>query len=302
MPAIIPKSVFKGFLKAMRVGRKAGKKVVKRRRKPAVPSSFAKGINTRAHRKALRGYRQQAVNEISGPTSFVMWIPGAIANKVLKSPKGFQKKMWRHVNGPMLVMDTAAGNILAKTPKVGKPLFKIKEKVPWGKGTYKEITRSSALAPLVKARHIAEPIIIGVGLEKGLTKAVEIGKTMKENNRSDYKPKSFPKVASGSLGPEFGEKVASAMLRLHDECEGHKKRAHAIELIYKQAGMGMGELPQTYGELEEKVASLITQDLTVLEKALELNGASVKLGELEPDTVDPYSRNAEEEFQAAIVD
>lgn len=299
MPVRLPKSIFRGFLKALRAGKAAGKKPIRKTRKP-IPTSFAKGISDRAKRKAWSGYREQAIKERSGPTSFLLWIPGAIVNKATGKPGLFQKKMWKHVNAPALVMDTAAGNLLAKIPKVGKGLFKVEEQVPWGKGFHKDITRSSALAPLVKARHIAEPIIIGVGLEKGLTKLVGTGKNMRDEKRSGNIQPAFSKTASGIDDLELREKVASAMLRLHDECEGHKKRAHAVELIYKQADMGIEELPQTYGELEEKIASLITQDLVVLEKALELNGAHIKLGELEPDEFDPYSRNAEEEFQAAM--
>lgn len=76
--------------------------------------------------------------------------------------------------------------------------------------------------------------------------------------------------------------AAEHMLQLDKELEGHKKQAHALKLIYRQCELGFGEIPATYDELQTKVASLINQgDLEVLEKALELTGGSIKLGELE---------------------
>lgn len=76
--------------------------------------------------------------------------------------------------------------------------------------------------------------------------------------------------------------AAQHMLQLDIELEGHKKQAHALKLIYRQSELGFGEIPSSYSELQEKVASLINQgDLEVLEKALELTGGNIKLGELE---------------------
>ena len=99
---------------------------------------------------------------------------------------------------------------------------------------------------------------------------------------------------------EMMKKAAQKMLQLHSENKGHMKRAHAIRLIYKQAELGCGDVPRTHSELDEKIASLLNQDLNVIEKALELTGGRIKLGEV--DTNDPsVPKNAEEMFEAVIL-
>jgi hypothetical protein len=96
------------------------------------------------------------------------------------------------------------------------------------------------------------------------------------------------------------DKVASKMLQLRDELKGHEKRAHAIRVMYKQAELGYMAVPTTYGEFEQKVASLVSQDLAVLEKALELSAGDVKLGEL--SGVSLASQDAAVQFQNQIMD
>jgi hypothetical protein len=183
-----------------------------------------------------------------------------------------------------MMADIHAGRFLAKTPLVGKSLFRIKEQVPWGKNLYKEIERSSALGPLIKARELGAPIIIGVGLEKGLTKL------------------KYKESSPMNTQQELHEKVASKMLQLNDENKKHKKKEHALKLLYKQAELGYAPFPQTYNELEEKLAELITQeDLVVLEKALNLGIGSIKIGELDRYTPSLESLDANERFTAALL-
>ena len=91
------------------------------------------------------------------------------------------------------------------------------------------------------------------------------------------------------------------MRQLHESNKSHEKRAHALRLIYKQAELGCEELPQTHKDLEEKIASLLNQDLVVVEKALEMFGGDVKLGEM-GSTDYSIVRNAEEAFQASVLD
>lgn len=84
------------------------------------------------------------------------------------------------------------------------------------------------------------------------------------------------------MSKSIREIAAEKMLQLDSELEWHKKQAHALALIYKQSELGYGEVPASYNELQEKIASLINQgDLNVLEKALELTGGNIKLGELD---------------------
>lgn len=246
-----------------------------------VPKAFAAGVNHKDKEKVLRGYRSQAIRR--GNDSLVAMLPTALAEKALGKRK-VHKALWKHVSEPALRADTAVGNVLAKTPGIGRA-FKVKEQIPWGKGLHKEIERSSALGPLSKLRDVSEPILIGVGLERAINKATGIAKA----NRGDVMREDR----------DLREKVASAMLQLNDECKEHKKRAHALRLLYKQAELSQGVLPQTYSELEEKLASLVTQDLVVVEKALELAGGTMKLGELSHQ--DFRTLNATEQFQAAIL-
>ena len=97
-------------------------------------------------------------------------------------------------------------------------------------------------------------------------------------------------------------KLAAAKLLEQDaSLKEHRKQAHALRLLYKQAEMGCGEFPRSYNELQSKIASLLNQDLQVYEKALELNGGNIKLGELDRN-VEPSQFNSSEQFRAMIID
>lgn len=95
--------------------------------------------------------------------------------------------------------------------------------------------------------------------------------------------------------------AAQKLLQLHTSNKEHEKRAHALRLIYKQAEMGYGDIPRSFDELQEKVASLVNQDLKVLEKALELTGGNIKLGELASGDSKLGNGSATEVFQASIL-
>ena len=95
--------------------------------------------------------------------------------------------------------------------------------------------------------------------------------------------------------------AAQKMLQLDSKLKEHEKRAYALKLIYKQAEMGYGEVPRSYSELQQKIASLLNQDLKVVEKALELTGGNMKLGELDRTSDPSAPKNADETFQASIL-
>jgi len=248
------------------------------------PEWFKKSVHGVNPDKAWKGMIRQ--NMSSGDGSLLLWPIKSLAEKVIGGAKGVAKvrgSSWKYISAPAMRADAAVGRVLEKIPG-GKTLFRVKEKVPWGKGLEKEITRSSALAPLMKARDIAEPILIGVGLEKGI-KALTKKRDQGDKNMNDQ---------------HLREKAASVMLHLHEKNEGHEKRGQALRLLYKKAELGYEVLPKTYGELETKLAALVTEDLIVLEKALELAGGNVKLGEL--DSRDPKAAvDSAEKFQAAIL-
>lgn len=97
------------------------------------------------------------------------------------------------------------------------------------------------------------------------------------------------------------KQAAEKMLQLNATNKEHEKRAHALRLIYKQAELGYGDVPRSFGELQEKVASLLNQDLYVLEKALELTGGNIKLGELDKSDISLGGGKAEDAFKASIL-
>lgn len=304
------KTAFLKYLKMLRSLRNAAPKGTSSSAKGMLslprkaPEWFTKGVHGVSNPdKAYRAYRAQSMR--SGDESLLLWPARALASvasevwdarKLIPPkrgtrgstalPKNYSAKiksmMWNTMGAPALRVDTTVGNILSKTPLVGKKLFRIKEDVPWGKGLKKEIERSSALAPLVKARDIAEPILVGVGLEKGIKKLEK----MRQGQDMDDQ--------------QLRTKVASAMLHLHEKNKEHEKRAYALKLLYKQAELGLASLPQSFSELETKLASLANEDLVVLEKALELSGGNMKLGELgRNDSASAMSPAAK--FQAIIL-
>jgi hypothetical protein len=240
----------------------------------------AKGKVSRQAQRVWDGYREKAMTSGGGADSLLLYPLQAGFEKAFGKGR-VRDKMWKAVGAPALRADTAVGKVLEKTPFVGKKLFRVKEQVPWGKGLHRDVERSSALGPLTKARDIAAPIIVGVGLEKGI-KAM----SKKKNSEDDQHTR---------------EKVASVMLHLHQENRGHEKRADALRLLYKQVELGYGQLPQSFGELNEKLASLVKEDLGVLEKALELAGGNLKFGELGSKD-NSIAGTPAEKFQADLLD
>ena len=246
-------------------------------------------------KQVMKGF-ERASSE-SGPTSFIGAIPGYIAGMVVGRDK-VKKAVWNKVSKPALIADTVVGHYLRKIPGA-KNLFTEKTTVPWGKehsGLRKEVTRASALAPLGKARDFAAPILVATGAERGIHALKEMGSDMKKQQQND-----MMKTSDAKKHPDeqhLREKVASTMLRLHEANKEHEKRAQAAKLIYKQAELGMAALPQTYGEFETKIASLVSQDMAVLEKALELTAGNLDLGELSGG--DP-TQSAASTFQSDVL-
>ena len=96
-------------------------------------------------------------------------------------------------------------------------------------------------------------------------------------------------------------KLAAEKLRyLSDENRAHEKKARALKLLYKQAEMGIEPVPDNYTELEEKLASLTAQNMDVLEKAMELAGGRLGLGDLEESDLTNPS-DPEGTFAASII-
>ncbi len=73
---------------------------------------------------------------------------------------------------------------------------------------------------------------------------------------------------------ELLKTAAEKMLQLSERNKEHEKRGQALRILYKNAELGYADVPRTYSELEEKIASLMTQDLNAVEKALEISVAN----------------------------
>lgn len=252
-----------------------------------VPKSFAKSVDTKNVQRAWQGYKTQATEGGGGAESLLLF-PAQFAAEKIFGKQRVRDATWKYISGPALAADTAVGNVLRKTPLVGERLFRVKENIPWKGKLHREITRSSALGPLTKARDIATPIIVGVGLEKGMKHLTNGSSQSHESSTQDQK---------------LREKVASVMLHLHQKNREHEKRAHAERIFWKQVERGIEQPPESYGELQAKLASLVNEDLKVLEKAVELAGGAIKLGELDQSSSDAaQGLSSSEKFLADLLD
>lgn len=119
-------------------------------------------------KKTLKGYKQDSIAN-GGPDSFIAWLPTLAAKKIVGEKK-VNDALWgiqRRAMGADMIAGHIPDKIMKKMP-VGKELFQQKDMIPVGKGLHKEVSRTSLLAPAVKARDIAAPLIVGVALEKAL--------------------------------------------------------------------------------------------------------------------------------------
>lgn len=274
-------------------------------------------------KEVQEGYRRHG--GASGAESAFAFIPERLAEKALGKER-VRNALWK-IQKPALSADMIGGRMARDMAWHVLPrgwankAFKVTEKVPLGDGLHKDVKRLSLTAPLSHAKGLAVPIIVGSTLEKGVrslqknhheTRDVNQGKEKKRQAlRALIDSAALKKVAEASHvkvelstdGPMDKQRLktaAATMLRLHSENKKHEKRAHAERLIYKQAELGFLELPRTFGEWEQKLASLMDQDLAVVEMALELSGGNLKFGELGSlDSSKPT--NATEAFQAAII-
>ena len=277
---------FGAFARRMRGAASAANAARAGRSLSRVPKSFARSIDTPDARRAWQGYKTQATNAGGGAESLLLY-PAQLAAEKMLGKERVRNALWKYVSGPALRADTAVGNVLSKTPVVGKRLFKVKETIPWRGKLKREVERSSALGPLTKARDIAEPIVVGVGLEKGMKRLTKGNSHTEESSAQDQ---------------QLREKVASVMLQLHQKNREHEKRAHAERIFWKQVERGMEQPPESYGELQMKLASLVSEDLDVLEKAVELAGGQMKLGQLDSSRDLTGSLSPSEKFQADLLD
>lgn len=254
-----------------------------------IPKSFEKGIVSGNVNRAYRGYKKMHAD--SGFDSLVAFLPMKGAEKVWGKEK-VRDAAWKYVGKPSLTADIAAGSAIAKVPGL-KGLFTISEKIPVGdKGLYQEIKRHSALAPLTKAKGIIAPIATAVALEKGIDKGVQYVKDKRQLDNMSKKAMEEKDLLT---------KAASIMHSLHEDNKMHEKKAAAMQLLYKQAELGLADLPRSYNELQEKLGQLIKEDLSVYEKALDLAHGHMKIGELQDSFEEKSTKSPEAKFQATFL-
>jgi hypothetical protein len=253
-----------------------------------IPKFVLKGLDTasksEAHRLLRKGLGSSSHSLVG---DVVKWpIQKAFGKKKT------QKALWQYLHRPVMYGDIAAGNLARKMPG-GKKMFTAREWVKSGPKTKKLVERASVAAPLGKLRPIAEPVIMGVGLD-------QIAKKLQPEQKKAMDKQAFiDKIAKDQ---ELRKKAAQTMLKLADENKGHRKRAHATRLFYRQVELGQEEIPRSYSVFQEKIATLMkNEDLRVLEKALEMVGGNEKIGEI-GRTFQAGSLSASEAFQSAILD
>lgn len=265
-----------------------------------------KQLSPREMAKVQRGYQRAAQGM---PESFVAEIPIMAAEKATKAVTGKKPKIregvYKYISKPAQDVDTAIGRQLERIPIVGRA-FSVEEKIPWGPSSQhieKTVERSSALGPLTKVKRFAVPLVVAGGMERGVRSALDsragadktasFGDTMNEDE--------IRKVAQAEhIDRQVREKVASTMLRLHRQNKEHEKQAQALKLIYKQAELGLEAIPQSFEELQDKIASIMGQDMATLEKALELTAGGHSFGVLASG--EPVSSpNAQATFQRDVL-
>lgn len=87
------------------------------------------------------------------------------------------------------------------------------------------------------------------------------------------------------LAGEMLKKEHTERMRLEKVAEDFEKKARAEKLAFKEVELGITEPFKNHEEFQKKVASLLEDDLSILEKALERGyGTSQRLGELVGET------------------
>jgi len=220
------------------------------------------------------------------------WVGGKKAKRFVDSK----------VSYPAFKADTYLGDLANRaTSKVTpfKNVFKIKEKVPMGDGKFQEFNRSSLAAPVTKTMGFALPAIGAMTVEDKMGEYLDKKKQEKMTKNASCSDKIV-------LEKTAAIKLAKEMFRLRDELsklarasDEHSKKEKATQLLFKQASLGICEMPSSYGELQEKIASLCTENLEVLEKALEFHTGDAGLGKLASDDAQAVPATPEKEFAHA---
>jgi hypothetical protein len=257
---------------------------------------FVKAMSSdhREQVRILHGLREHAGSD--GPGSFLLSLPAAAINSAIKGKGQLRENRmrnfaYRNFHAPLASLDSTLGSLPSKIPLIGGA-FRTKEKAAIGKNLEKTVERSSILGPVIHARNFAVPIVAGIGIDKGI-------KEFREKLKQRQEQSSSTGETMDKTSQELQKKVASTMLRLNATNKEHEKRAQATRLLFKQAELGIAPLPDSYQEYEQKLASLVSQDLAVLEKAMELNTGLMSMGELTGSNLNPNS--AVSTFQAEVL-
>lgn len=151
----------------------------------ALKHHFTRGLNKTFDKRTVGAFKRQSTRA-GGPDSMIAFgaekALGSMASKRGKAK--LRNAIWHTAQKAPLDVDTALGHVArdAMPGKTLKKLFTLKEQVPAGKDLIKEVNRPSVTAPLVKAKNVAAPVIVGYTIEKALRKAREGRDAGREGN------------------------------------------------------------------------------------------------------------------------
>lgn len=101
-------------------------------------------------------------------------------------------------------------------------------------------------------------------------------------------------VEQAKIAGELLMREHSARLALEKEAGDHKLEKRAAKIAFREVELGIAEPYKSHDDFMNKVASLMKEDLDVVEKALERGyGPSRRDGELADSTgkeLDPFTR------------
>ena len=218
-----------------------------------------------------KGRRLSAQEE--GLSSLFAWPVKAIAKKVI-GPKKFQAGLYEKYHRPLKNLDERAGKQLSKSFGT-RNLFRQVDLLPTGRkigknpvllehGTY------SATAPVGKVTKMTTPVMAGLYAADKLY--------------------PIPKEPQVSTRKEHLLKQAS------DALEQAGQREEAIKVAFEMIERGKIPAFQNFDELNEKVASLLTKDLSVVREALEIDGDMADFGKVAHEHPSSDGMSADEAF------
>jgi hypothetical protein len=205
-----------------------------------------------------------------GGGSLFAWPVLALARKI-KGKEKVNRALYEHYHRPLKNIDEKAGKFLARQLEAPN-LFRQVDVLPTGRKmggnrALIEHETHSATAPIAKASKVVAPIAASLYLSN-LLGGKEAGEKMASSNETET-----PLEDKNTLLKEAAAALDHAQ-RLVDA----EKLAFAL--------VERGKIPpfQSYEDFHTKVASLMTEDLRVVEKAIEMDASMADFGKVAEDS------------------